>query len=202
MRFDEMIKKLNEKIVKEGKTGSKSFGNKDDLKRWLCGSIREIVGKELMKQDWNDENDKFSVDYSIDGRENYVTIKYEGAYVGEVKFKYTYYTEYQICWTYTRYGIKSVSFEKGRNAESDNFKDCKDEMIKYIAEQDKDHKEYVEKKLKECKKFVDKLESCGMSFKEIEKKISELKYVYRNFDWEEKEKINEIIGIGKDDYWY
>lgn len=203
MKFEELVKKLNEKIVNEGKDDKKAFKDKQDLKSWLCGAVVEIVGENFMKRRGCDGNDKYDIDYTYNGKDNYVTIQYNGAYVGDIKFKYTYYSEYNFCWTYTYYGIKEVSFEKYSEIKADNFEECKQEVIQLIKNRRNEHEEYVTKYLLEYKEFVEKLESIGMNYLDIKDKMDELRYFYKNLNHTERDKFNKAV-FKKDDIdaWY
>lgn len=207
MRFDELEKKLNEMIEgnKELQSASR-FNSKDNLKKWLKDTIKEIVGEELIRKDWEDKGDKFDITYDYNGRYNCVDIKYKGYQVAEVTYKYTYTSGYSGIWSrYTSYGIKSVKVNVACICEnSKDFESAKEEVRKRDEKNIKDHNEYVEKNIKRSKELNDKLKEIGMSIEDIEKEIGELKYFYRNINWEEKRRFSKEV-LGKEDnsyYWW
>lgn len=155
MRFDELEKKLNEAVKNEGKEDSKSFDGKGALKTWIIKKTTELVGYNYIQLNWQ-EKDKYELYDTYNGNDNFVEIKYMGKIVAKINFKFTRTSEYRHWYTYTSYGIKSITVERFADWLSGNsFEDCIDEVKQRIIQEQKAHRDYQNSRHEQIKVFIE-----------------------------------------------
>lgn len=179
MKFEELERRLNEEINNDKSLQDpRKFNGKDALKNWIIEKVKEIVDKDLIRQDWDDKNNKFQIKNTYNGKDNYLDIVYKDYCIGEIAFKYTYVSSSSDYgwWRNTYYGLKSIEVNIYSSIKSDNFADCKEEMRRRENNDNSAQRRKKQKNIKEIKEFLDKNNCIANDLIDILAKIKELDY--------------------------